>query len=496
VAMSPDDSLVYVANFGSNTVSVLAAATDTVIATIPVGNNPYGVALSPDGTRAYVVNESSDDVTVIDTATSTVIDTIAVGPLPLWPTLTPDGTRLLVTSQVSGLWAIDPVTDTVVATVGSPASSIAAEISRDGATAYLGAAGEIAVVGLPSLVVSRTISLTDNPLGVGLTADGARLFFKGNVGTWLVDTAPGGTVTQLNGSSGQGLAVSPVQLAPAFTATPAGSHARLDASSSIATDGVAEYRWDFGDGRTQTTTVPLAGHGYAAAGTYTVRLTLLGADGCDANVFTGRTATCHSGPAAQHQVTVSAPDASTPPASQPISASPPMPAPCRRAIVLTDVSRHGGKVDVAGVAAARYAGQPVAILRGEAILAHAAVAQDGSFRTTLRLAAPHGRLQAVVAGQRSLALKVTRQLQITGRRALSQGRVRVTGHLPGGRQTVALRVQTGCTPSPTHTMRSIHADRRGRFAVTLVAPSTDVAVYRLASRRPNSVSLPVVLEAA
>ena len=164
--------------------------------------------------------------------------------------------------------------------------------------------------------------------------------------------------------------------------------------------------------------------------------------------------------------------------------------------MLTDVSRHGGKVDVAGVAAARYAGQPVAILRGEAILAHATVAQDGSFRTTLRLAAPHGRLQAVVAGQRSLALKVTRQLQITGRRALSQGRVRVTGHLPGGRQTVALRVQTGCTPSPTHTMRSIHADRRGRFAVTLVAPSTDVAVYRLASRRPNSVSLPVVLEAA
>ena len=281
VAMSPDDSLVYVANFSSNTVSVLAAATDTVIATIPVGNNPYGVAVSPDGTRAYVVNESSDDVTVIDTATSTVIDTIVVGPLPLWPTLTPDATRLLVTSQVSGLWAIDPVTDTVVATVGSPASSIAAEISRDGATAYLGAAGEVAVVGLPSLVVSRTISLTDNPLGIGLTADGAPLFFKGNFGTWLVDTAPGGTVTQLNGSSGQGLAVSPAQLAPAFTATPAGSHAQLDASSSIATDGVAEYRWDFGDGRTQTTTAPLVDHGYAAAGTYTVRLTLLGADGCE-----------------------------------------------------------------------------------------------------------------------------------------------------------------------------------------------------------------------
>jgi YVTN family beta-propeller protein len=489
VAISPDDSLVYVANFQSNTVSVLAAATDTVIATIPVGTGPYGVAVSPDGTRAYVVNEFSNDVTVIDTATSTAIDTIAVGGFPLWPTLTPDGTRLLVASQGSGLWAIDPLTDTVLATVG-PATSIRAEISRDGATAYLGAAGEIAVVGLPSLAVSRTISLTDNTLGLGLTADGARLFFKGNFGTWLVDTAPGGAVTQLNGSPGAGLAVSPAQLAPAFTATPAGSHARLDASSSIATDGVAEYRWDFGDGRTQTTTVPLVDHGYAAAGTYSVKLTLLGADGCDANVFTGRTATCHVGPAAQHQVTVSAPEASTPPAS------PPMPAPCRRAIVLTDVSWHGGKVDVAGVAADRYTGQPVAIVRGDRIVGHATVAQDGSFRTTLSVAMRGARLQAVVAGQRSLALKVTRQLRITSRRALSGGRLRVSGRVPRGRQTIALRVRTGCTPSPSRTVRTIHADARGRFAVTLAAPSTDVAVYRLASRRPRSVSLPVVLEAA
>jgi YVTN family beta-propeller protein len=495
VAMSPDDSLVYVANFYANTVSVLAAATDTVIATIPVGSGPYGVAVSPDGTRAYVVNEFGGGVTVIDTATSTVIDTIAVGSIPLWPTLTPDGTRLLVTSQSSGLWEIDPATDTVVSTLGSPASSIAAEISRDGDTAYLGASGEIAVVGLPSLTVSRTIPLTDNPIGVGLTADGARLFFSGNVGTWVVDTA-GGAVTQLDGSPGYGIAVSPAQLAPAFTATPAGSHAQLDASSSIATDGVAEYRWDFGDGSTLTTTVPLADHGYAAAGTYTVRLTLLGADGCDANVFTGRTATCHVGPAAQHQVTVSAPDVSTPPASSQTPVSPSMPAPCRRAIVLTDVSWHGGKVDVAGVAAARYAGQPVAIVRGDRILAHATVAEDGSFRTTLSVATRGVRLQAVVAGERSLALKVTRELRITSRRALSGGRLRVSGRVPGGSQAVTLHVQTGCTPSPSRTVRRIHADARGRFTVTLAAPSTDVAVYRLASRRPRSVSLPVVLEAA
>jgi len=47
----------YVANFGSNTVSVVDTATDTVVATIPVGD-PIGVAITPDGTRAYVTDLS------------------------------------------------------------------------------------------------------------------------------------------------------------------------------------------------------------------------------------------------------------------------------------------------------------------------------------------------------------------------------------------------------------------------------------------------------
>ena len=37
----------YVANFGSDTVSVIDTATNTVVATIPVGLNPFGVAITP-----------------------------------------------------------------------------------------------------------------------------------------------------------------------------------------------------------------------------------------------------------------------------------------------------------------------------------------------------------------------------------------------------------------------------------------------------------------
>ncbi len=50
------------ANRDSNSVSVIDTATNTVVATISVGANPFGVSFSPDGTRAYVTNQTSNEV--------------------------------------------------------------------------------------------------------------------------------------------------------------------------------------------------------------------------------------------------------------------------------------------------------------------------------------------------------------------------------------------------------------------------------------------------
>src|SRR6516162_8956093 len=73
---------VYITNQSSNTVSVIASATNTVSTTIPVGLAPYGVAVNPDGSKVYVANISSNTVSVIDTSTNTVSATIPVGPAP------------------------------------------------------------------------------------------------------------------------------------------------------------------------------------------------------------------------------------------------------------------------------------------------------------------------------------------------------------------------------------------------------------------------------
>src|SRR5215510_16149087 len=65
----------YVTNVLDNTVSVIDMATNTVIATVPVGIAPEGVALTPNGAFAYVPNALDNNVSVISTATDTVVAT-------------------------------------------------------------------------------------------------------------------------------------------------------------------------------------------------------------------------------------------------------------------------------------------------------------------------------------------------------------------------------------------------------------------------------------
>ena len=57
----------------------LSASANYVVARIPVGHGPKGLALSPDGHRLYVANRTGDDVSIIDTSERRVTGTIALG---------------------------------------------------------------------------------------------------------------------------------------------------------------------------------------------------------------------------------------------------------------------------------------------------------------------------------------------------------------------------------------------------------------------------------
>jgi YVTN family beta-propeller protein len=118
VAITPDGAFAYVANPGSDDVSVIATSTNTVVATVTVGQGPFGVAITPDGAFAYVTNGFSDNVSVIATSTNTVVATVTVELFPRGVAITPDGAFAYVTNRdPDNVSVIVTSTNTVVATV-------------------------------------------------------------------------------------------------------------------------------------------------------------------------------------------------------------------------------------------------------------------------------------------------------------------------------------------------------------------------------------------
>jgi YVTN family beta-propeller protein len=91
-------SLVYVPNFGSNTVSVIDPRTFTVIGTYPVGKGPQHVVPSWDLKTLWVNNNSGDSLTPIDPITGTFGRPVSVqDPYNLY--FTPDGRFAVVMAE-------------------------------------------------------------------------------------------------------------------------------------------------------------------------------------------------------------------------------------------------------------------------------------------------------------------------------------------------------------------------------------------------------------
>ncbi|MFD5428912.1 YncE family protein, partial [Streptomyces sp. NPDC127084] len=107
----PPGTYAYVANQDDDTLSVIDTATQTVVATIPAGDGPRGVAVSPDGTRLYVANFFDDSVSVLDTATDTIVATVPVGDDPFGVAVSPDGTRVYLSSAADAVSVVDTATN-------------------------------------------------------------------------------------------------------------------------------------------------------------------------------------------------------------------------------------------------------------------------------------------------------------------------------------------------------------------------------------------------
>jgi len=229
---------VYVANQGSNTVTVIddqrvnaMVAADAVestpaaahaavarqdfavVTTIPVGSNPIAVGMSADGTLAYVANLNSNSLSVIDTELDVVVATIAVG-APRDVEATPDGRYLLVVNQSANtVTVLDASNYTVVMTIPVGNFPCAIAIAPDGSAAYVTnrLSNNVSIIDLTTFQVTN-VTVGTFACDVMLSPDGRWAVvtnrLSGNI-TIIETGSKIAVATVATGTNPQGVAFSP-----------------------------------------------------------------------------------------------------------------------------------------------------------------------------------------------------------------------------------------------------------------------------------------------
>ena len=102
LAINPKRDEAYVVNTGSGTVSVIDTNLNQIVATIPVHKLPYFIDVDTPGQRAYVANSGSNSVSIIDLNARREIGVLGAGEQPGLARVSPDGRSLVVSNRGSG----------------------------------------------------------------------------------------------------------------------------------------------------------------------------------------------------------------------------------------------------------------------------------------------------------------------------------------------------------------------------------------------------------
>jgi len=102
LCLSADERLLFVANRGSNSVTIIDLATMSPRTKVSVGSAPLDLGVDPNSERVYVVNSLSDNVTVFDPQNVNQTYTLAVGSFPTSIVFEPRLHRAYISNYYSG----------------------------------------------------------------------------------------------------------------------------------------------------------------------------------------------------------------------------------------------------------------------------------------------------------------------------------------------------------------------------------------------------------
>ncbi len=148
VALTPDKRTLLTANTGSNTVSVIDAASLVETRRIRVGNGPQSILIDRAGRRAYVFNTLSNTISVVDLGALEVAATISTESGPVRGEFNRAGNRLYVLHRYSPyLNVYDTTTHSIARRVYVGTGGIALKVDPRTDLVYLArrGTGEIAI---------------------------------------------------------------------------------------------------------------------------------------------------------------------------------------------------------------------------------------------------------------------------------------------------------------------------------------------------------------
>lgn len=205
LAADREGKTLYIAEFTGHRVALFDVASATVTFTIPLPEEPSGLALSPDSARLYVTLASPQGkVAVIDLKTHKIIDTIQAGHTPGAPVLSQEGKQLFVCNRFENtVGVIDLAARRQAAKISVPREPFAAVLTPDGKNLLVAnllpegpsnaevVAGGVTVIDTASLAVAAYIRLPNGSTalqGVCASPDGRFAYVTHTLGRYRLPT--------------------------------------------------------------------------------------------------------------------------------------------------------------------------------------------------------------------------------------------------------------------------------------------------------------------
>src|ERR1700730_7894738 len=206
---TPDDTVVWVTVRGENYVSVIDSQTYQEKLRIPVGYGPGMTIFPPDGKYGFVCSSFTPTTYVIDVKSHQIVATV-----PQYSTFspniaaTPDGTQVWLTLKDTGrtqVFSAQPPFNTI-ATLNTGPITNHVNIVRNGngQFAYITVGGENVVkvyttTNTPQLVAA--IPTGELPHGIWPSGDGTRVYVALENGTWVnaIDTLSNQVIARISG---------------------------------------------------------------------------------------------------------------------------------------------------------------------------------------------------------------------------------------------------------------------------------------------------------